>query len=343
MNKYLYLVVVFFITCTPTEKTHTEDTPEETLGKTVKLKRDYKYKLVKTNNFSYDIGVPFKVFYHKGIRWIIDSERQSIIELNVAGEILNEIGSKGGGPNENQRIKNVYIGSDRYGVIDNSKDIFKIVSLEYDTTLISHKFYDHIDRGVFLNDTILAITNAENQDLIINILNTNNKIIKKISLKNELNYDGNSMDLIYEGEFTKLNSNKLFCYFSYRHSFFICMNVSGEIKFIGKTIDNIPPPKPSFKTIGEYTMHGVEPDLMVNLKADVDNKRLYILSNVIKKINLKNRALDIYSLVSGAYEYSIKLPLLSDGQIPIDFDKEGNNIIVLYEDFDIVEYEIVPL
>ena len=340
------LALLFFVSCKSKYDNENPQslTPEEQLGQKIKVTRNYVGGVLQTNKFDYSAGVPFAVFYWDKYIGLVDQEKQALIKLDKKGNIINIYGKRGGGPNENQRIKDAYAGNEWYGIVDNSKDIFKYVSLMADTTILSHGFHDHIDRGVFLEDSLLAITNAENNDLIINIVDSGNRIKKRISLKDTLHYQDKYIDLVYEGEFTRLNGNNVFCYFAYRHSFFMLIDREGQINHIGHTIDNIAPPKPSATTIGEFTVHGVEPDVMVNLQADIDDEYLYILSNVIEKENTgKHRAIDVYEVATGSYMFSIKVPLLKDGQTPIGFDVAGGGLVVLYENFGIAEYDMLNL
>ena len=321
-----------------------KENSEERVGKKIAINRKYVGSLKKINSFSYDYGVPAEVILDNPYYWILDSNKQALLKIKKNGDSIEVYGDRGRGPDENERIKDVYVTTEWYAVIDNSKNIFKYVSLENDSTLYYHKFYDHIDHGRFLNDSLLAITNTENMDLLINIVNSENQIKSTVSIKNmvgESVRDVANLDLIYEGEFTRASSEGVFFYFCYRHSLFICIDLAGNVKYVSNTLDGIEPPKPADKTFGKYTVHSVEPDIMVNSYANTTARFFIVLSNVIKKENKAiNRAIDFYKVEDGKYDHSISIPILSDGQVPIKFDVMENYLLVLYENFTIVEYEI---
>jgi len=101
-----------------------------------------------------------------------------------------------------------------------------------------------------------------------------------------------------------------------------------------------PPPKPAFEKYGNFTIHTVDPEIMVNLKADIGEKYFYVLSNVIAKRKKSVRAIDVYNINKGQYAFTIGVPVLADGQTPIDFAvyNNGKDIVVVYDNFRIIEY-----
>ena len=333
----ILLFLILLVSCSKTAKEQ-----ESQPGKNIK-NRKYVGKLIKKNEFDFDRGKPVCLFTDGPDYWIADGKNQTVFKVDKEGHIKAKYGRMGGAPAENQRIKDIYIKGDSLGIIDNAKDVIKYMSLlGKDSVIFYQKFYDHIDRGKFLNNSLIAISNSEDDDLLINITDYAGQRLHVTSLKEITHYEDESIDLVYEGEFTRMNKNGYFVYFTYRQSFLVCFDSTGKVQYTSHTIDLFPPPKPAFEKYGEFTMHTVDPDIMVNLKADLNDNYLYILSNVIARKNKDKRALDVYNVSNGEYVHSIRVPVLEDGQIPLDFAVLNNdkNLVVVYDNFRIVEYEL---
>ena len=335
ITTFLLVCLVLFVTCSRKDKEQ-----KEMPGNNIK-NRKYIGKLIKKNEFEFNQGKPVCLFPDGPDFWIADGKNQTVFKVDKEGHIKAKYGRMGGAPAENQRIKDIYLKGDSLGIIDNAKDVIKYMSLlGKDSVIFYQKFYDHIDRGKFLNDSLIAISNSENDDLLINITNYTGQRLHVTSLKEITHYNDESIDLVYEGEFTRMNQNGYFIYFTYRQSFFVCFDSTGKVQYTSHTIDLFPPPKPAFEKYGNFTMHTVDPDIMVNLKADIGGKYFYVLSNVIAKQNKSIRAIDVYHINKGQYAYTIEVPVLADGQTPIDFAvyNNGESIVFVYDNFKIIEY-----
>lgn len=135
-------------------------------------------------------------------------------------------------------------------------------------------------------------------------------------------------------------SSERVLFVSYYSTAFICMDTLLKVLYRATTIDSTVsvPIKVAVETnSSSQIMTNSSPLPLVNLRAKVANRRLYIQSaiqsdNESEKVFSGNAAIDVYQTTDGSYLRSFYIPEYKSEKLK-DFEVSGHTIIVLYTDY----------
>jgi hypothetical protein len=299
------------------------------------------------NNYAYNEGKVFKWIFRDQQVYVLDDAEQNVLAMNPEdGRIRHRFGRKGGAPWENEGVTSFEIADNQLYTLDNSKMAIRKSSVENPKEVAyfyksENSFWD----GILLDqDTYLVLTDTdsgEKGDFHFDVLDISQKKVKQsYDFRKLAGITDNSkyLNVAYEGYFLR-NEHKEVFYICSKAGLFLKFDAAGNFQYLARTLDNRPAPVVTTKTFGNATIYIKEPDLNSNYAATADGQYLYILSLVrFKKSN--NLAVDLYDVRTGDYHSSFELPNHED-QLPVEILKLDNNkLMVLYEDMQIVNYEL---
>lgn len=316
-------------------------------SKVSKPSRDFKFKVKKLNEFSYDEGRVFRWVNRDGKMQVIDDNSQRIVQLDPNTGIVEKVfGQKGGAPWENEGLVfyDVLMDADTFIVADNVKmavskrtfnndkniDYYKLEGGFWDASMLNYpSFIFLIEKGNENGDFEFVTKSLFSGDEL-------NRVDFRRTL--EIPQNEKFLNIAYEGMFLRNQLGKV-VYLCSKAGLFLIFDEKGNVDKVSQTIDQSPPPKVEMKKIGNVSLYVKEPDISINYSATIDDEFLYVLSLIrFKKAN--NLVMDQYSLESGEYTGSIEIPNYGK-QLPSEILMKSNKeLSVLYEDMMIVNYEL---
>lgn len=312
-----------------------------------KPSRSFDLSINEVTNYPYNEGKVFRWIYRNGQVYILDDTEQSFLALNPSnGSIQSRFGNRGGAPWENEGVSSFEIQDNNLYTLDQNKMSIRKSSInnprEVDYFYKSKtSFWDgcYLDGNKYL--VLTDIESGEKGDFKFDVFNINTKQVEQSHhFRNIAGVSGNAkhLNVAYEGYFLRNERSEVF-YICSKAGLFFKFDSAGKLLYKSNTLDNRPAPKVTTKTFGNAKVYIKEPDYSTNYSATVDNQYLYILS-LVRFVKAQNLAIDLYDINTGAYRRSVELPN-HEGQLPTEILKlNGNNLLVLYEDMQIVNYEI---
>jgi hypothetical protein len=235
-------------------------------------------------------------------------------------ETIDTLGKEGDAPYENRMVLNYSILNDStLAIFDSEKNTFKIQDWN-DSVYFYHKFQRNFERGELLNDSILVITEARGSRYKMGFgyvnLYTNEYSSMKFAndvLNEELSF------FTYEGIIIADGSD--IYSFSYNYTDFL--KISLDDSMISKLNYGYPleKKKPEVFEINGGFMTGDNPQYIMD--AHIDEKFIWILSNVSEKGFENNRILDVYLKEGFLYLKSYVLPNI-DNDPPSEMFKDDD-------------------
>jgi len=311
-------------------------------------KRKYTEDIIKQNQFDHIGKISYISTDFEDFLTAVDTKNNRGFLFSPKGKILKEVGKTGEAPWENITLKYVnFAEKDGYYAFDYSKQTIKKYSSS-DSLLYYYKFdghsVSHISR---LKNDIFIVSFGDANDFLFKIVDIKlKKIINTYSIKRLIEkeygfFPKRDLDLVFEGYFAKNTLNNRVVYSCNKAGLFFVFDISGKMLYFHKTIDAVPVPKPISKDRGSGIVeYLVEPDIYVNYSRCLDNKYIYILSNIISNKD-RNRVIDMYNLSNGEYVKSISAPPSSDSQKSVEISINDFGILtIVYENMTIINFKI---
>lgn len=308
--------------------------------------RIFALKLVEVNrknDFSrvhnFQQNAPFDRYF-----WIANGETQTLEKYDLNFELQSSVGSKGFGPSEFSQAHVFYSEKNKILVHDFRQTAIKEVNfLQND---ISHfKLNTYFYSPAFFSNSQVLIKYSDNEgftdELEFKLVN-----IKEGDVANTIKIPIESTQhasKVFEGDF-RLNDS-FGVYFNYCVGRLFVFDRK-EKKFLRSisTIDKTPPPRAEFKSFGGGMKVLVNvPSYQMFMDGFLDQNDYFWLLNDISN-EKDTKVIDVYSVTEShgnEYQFSIKVPNLTDGQEAVKIFKVGKNLLVFYEDLTIVNYEIL--
>lgn len=345
--------IILFFSCR-NEEANDQDVILKKLGKQIKNRVFHENVVTEIMKFTYE-GRASLVSANSDSVWLIDNYLNKVTVLDENLIFKNSFLDKGEGPKEHVGLKRVFFeGESSYSTFDFSQQLFRTFDFA-DSMVIFDKFEPEkwVNDIVQLKEDVYLISEAFEDDYKFKIINFKERIvIIEYDILNLLEdvlsipdiksiaYDKN---LIFEGYFSS-GSGDFIVYTFNKAGFFILFNKNGEYVGIFQTIDKLPLPKFSTREISPgYLVHEVVPDLRGNFSRGINEKNVFILSNILEPSYKNKRPIDIYDIKDGKYLYSFFVPNLEDGQTPNEIFVYNDNLYVLYENSDVVKYKLNTL
>ncbi len=329
-----------------TETTGQTEDPEKKINRK-KPSRSFTLKAKELTNYAYNEGNIFRWTYRNGRVYILDDAAQQFVVLQPGnGQVDDRFGEKGGAPWENEGISSFEIIGDHLYTLDQNKMSIRKSNIQ-DLRKVSYFYKSKTgfwDGSLLNEDVYLVFTDVasgDKGDFRFDVLDVHTGEVKK-------SYDFRDMagitdnvqhlNVAYEGYFLRNERNEVF-YICSKAGRFFKFNPDGTLAFQANTLDNRPAPKVTTKTFGNATLYIREPDLSTNYAASADDQYLYILS-LVRFMKSQNLVVDRYDIRTGQYHSSVELPNYQK-QLPNKILKlDGDQLLVLYEDMQIVRYEL---
>lgn len=259
---------------------------------------------------SYTLPAPLKRFQYKEPFFYSYNYLSKELHKHDRGlVILDSLGGQGDAPYENRVVLNYHIFDDsRVGIFDSDKNIYKIQDWE-DSIFVFFKIDRKFERGVTLNDSLVALSYSYGDDAKLGLARANilSGTYEEFDQANiELNEPLSSW--IYEGKL--LNDKRWLFAFSYLFTDFFKIDLSTnniERLNYGYGLDAKKPEV--FEIEGGY-MAG--DNTLYITDASIDKKYAYLLSNLAERDFPANRILDVYQLDGFRYVKSFLVPNRSD-------------------------------
>jgi hypothetical protein len=328
---------------TPAEE---KEVPGEKVNRK-KPSRSFSLQAKELNNFAYNEGRVFRWTYRNGEVYILDDAEQQFLTLNPKqGTVNNRFGEKGGAPWENEGISSFEVKGDDLYTLDQNKMSIRKSSVQNPREVdYFYKSKTGFWDGCLLNeDTYLVLADVESGekgDFRFDVLDANTGEVKNsYDFRKLAGITGNAkhLNVAYEGYFLRNERNEVF-YVCSKAGRFFKFNSDGTFGYQSNTLDNRPAPKVTTKTFGNATVYIKDPDMSTNYSASVDDQFLYILS-LVRFVRADQLVVDRYDIQTGQYHSSVELPN-HKSQLPTEILKlDGKELLVLYEDMQIVRYEL---
>ena len=296
-------------------------------------------------------GKGFLIFQNHDSLWLVDNYENKIIIYDKNFNELSNLGKSGDSPAENSGIKHASFYKDGYFTFDHSQQMIKYFSindsLRYYTNLNDLKLYVsdcvYISESTFLvagslddNKFVVATLDAKKKEIIK--LTEIEPIVSGLYPEHEISQKG--IDLIFEGYFSKGNSDKILYSFNKIGAFLLFDKAGNHLDAI-KTIDELPIPQFALKDIGNgVKLHTVVPDYYGNFSRSIDEDYVYVLSNFLLPEYQDRRPIDIYDVNNGKYVSSILIDNLENGERPDQISVFNRELFILFENASIGKYRI---
>jgi hypothetical protein len=271
---------------------------------------------------------PLKRFKHYGDFFCsYNFYTKAIYKHNRNFEILDTLGRAGDASYENRMIRNYSVLSDStLAIFDSEKNSFKIQGWN-DSVYYYHKFKQNLDRGELLNDSILIISEAYGSRYKMGYayVNINTNEYKSMKFANDMLNEDLSF-FTYEG--ILIADGKDLYNFSYNYTEFLKISLfdSTIIKLnYGYPLEQKKPK--AFEIAGGFAT-GDNPQYILDVH--IDEKFIWILSNVSEKGFENNRVLDVYEKAGFQYQKSYVLPNIDD-EPPVEIFKDEDYCYIRYE------------
>ncbi|MFT4202667.1 MAG: hypothetical protein QM610_02020 [Chitinophagaceae bacterium] len=194
-----------------------------------------------------------------------------------------------------------------------------------------------------INDSlyIYAHPNKFTNDLDFIVCTSNSEVSRKGIVKEFLKIKNiKHPELSLDGEFITASGSPFIVYAcSFAGLFIVIDKNKGFIKYLSKTIDQTPIPKPSFVKISPNISHlEISPSIQFFPSASVRESTLFILNFINKN---HDATVDLYNLSAGGkYMKSIYIPPLVSDDFPVSIAIQNNFLFALYKNDKIVKYKI---
>lgn len=295
------------------------------------------------NDFSrvhnFQQNAPFDPYF-----WIANAETQTLEKYNLNFELQSSIGSKGFGPSEFSQAHVFYTDKNKILVHDFQQTAIKQVNLLQNE--ISHfKLKTYFYSLAFFSNSQVLIKYSDNEGFT-DVLEFELVDFKEGDVANTIKIPierTQYVSKVYEGDF-RLNDS-FGIYFNYCVGRLFVFDRK-EKKFLRAitTIDKTPPPRAEYKSFGGGMKVLVNvPSYQMFVDGFLDQNDYFWLLNDISN-EKETKVIDVYSVTEtrgNEYQFSIKVPNLTDGQEAVKIFKVGENLLVFYEDLTIVNYEIL--
>ncbi|MCH7402280.1 hypothetical protein ACFOUP_18230 [Belliella kenyensis] len=270
----------------------------------------------------------------------IDRRSWSIVLFDEDFNISRTYGKMGEDAyDENFNFFNYSVSDSLYWVLEPNRYLFKIFD--------HHDNIIHLEKlAVFSNSAIETENNTfifahddyEGKNIEFSSLDNQGNFMFLYNLKDIIADSGSNeienFDLIYEGWLYA--SKEYIVYVCFKSDDFFVFDSSMEHLYNSKTVYKLPLPKILAESNFEQTVFKTDPPFIFNSYSQISGKNLFILNPVSKE---KIHYIDVYDLESfGEYNYSIKVPFLDDGQVPISFVVKDSSIVIFYENMTIKEF-----